>query len=144
MPQSPTVMETMTTLSISWERVECLQRNSEITGYRLFIISFYGTRIRNVTRMSSRNQTLTEMNLIPNTEYTIEIGAVNSNGGIGPNLTFNVTTRPAQGMKFSIVLQGTSNEGHSERGQAFKSTFIQNNSKRGQPLYKGCPFILSM
>ena len=60
------------------------------------------------------------MNLIPNTEYRIEIGAVNSNGGIGPNLAFSVTTRPAQGMKFSIA-------------QSYKEPPIKNNLKKDKP-----------
>ena len=96
-PQSPSATATMTTLILTWERVECPQRNGNIVGYRVIINSFYGTRERRISGTGSETRTITEENIIPNTQYTIEIEAVGENSTRGQPTVVSLRTTIVQG-----------------------------------------------
>jgi len=74
-----------TTISVQWDRVDCLQRNSDITGY---IVS-YGRcgcerNSETETVMGTTNRTYTVMGLNASTEYFVMVAALNSDGVTGP------------------------------------------------------------
>ena len=77
-PQSLTVTSTTPfSITIQWGEVECLEQNSEITGYSVR----YGGMTASVTGAS--NRTFTATGLTPRTSYTFEVAAV-SDSGTGP------------------------------------------------------------
>jgi len=74
-----------TTISVRWDRVDCLQRNSDITGY---IVS-YGRRGNESdgeteTVMGTTVRTYTVMELSASTEYFVMVAAMNGSGVNGP------------------------------------------------------------
>ena len=74
-----------TTISVQWERVDCLQRNSDITGY---VVS-YGRRGNESsgeteTVMGTTDLAYTVMELSASTEYFVMVAAMNSDGVTGP------------------------------------------------------------
>ena len=87
-PQSLEVSSnTNTTITISWKRVECHDRNSNIMGY---MIRYQGSS-ETVLGTDDENRTFTANGLTPNTDYTFMVAAVNTDGQIG--LFESVTTR---------------------------------------------------
>ena len=67
-----------------WDRLSCVDRNGEITGYRIQ----YGTttpldQTEMITGTSASNRTFTASGLVPLTTYMFRIAAVNSDG-VGP------------------------------------------------------------
>ena len=85
-PQTVTVTAIgRTTISVRWDRVDCLQRNSDITGY---IVS-YGQRGNESdgeteTVMGTTDRAYTVMGLNASTEYFVMVAAMNSDGVTGP------------------------------------------------------------
>ena len=85
-PQTVTVTAIgRTTISVRWDRVDCLQRNSNISGY---IVS-YGRRgnesdSETETVMGTTDRTYTVMGLMTSTEYFVMVAAMNSDGVTGP------------------------------------------------------------
>ena len=80
------IRSTATTISITlmWDRLSCVDRNGEITGYRIL----YGTttpldQTEMITGTSSSDRTFTASGLVPLTTYMFRIAAVNSDG-VGP------------------------------------------------------------
>ena len=74
-----------TTVSVQWDRADCLLRNSDITGYRIS----YGRRGNesdgeSETVVGTTNQTYTVMGLSASTEYFVMVAAMNSDGVTGP------------------------------------------------------------
>ena len=53
-----------TSVTIQWDRVECIERNSEITGYRVS----YGSVVETVSMRQ-----YTASGLVPRTEYTFQV-----------------------------------------------------------------------
>ena len=93
-----------TTISIRWDRVNCILRNSNITGY----IVRYGrhgsesdTEDLTVTGTSGRQYTIIGLNA--STVYFVMVAAMNSNGYTGP--FSNQTFIEMQG-KCSVCLYG--------------------------------------
>ncbi len=82
---------TPSTVTLQWDRVPCLTRNSEITGYEVtFGLSSASFRI-NGTEM----RTFTASRLIPRTEYTFQVTPL-SDSGDGPFHTItSETTLPS-------------------------------------------------
>ena len=84
-PQSLTVTSTtLFSITIQWGEVECLEQNSEITGYsvRYETVRYYYYGVTaNVTGAS--NRMFTAPGLIPRITYTFEVAAV-SDSGTGP------------------------------------------------------------
>ena len=75
-----------TAISVSWDPVDCIHQNSEITGY----IVRYGpasssTRLTSeVLGTTSTERVYTAVGLAPSTNYSIQVAAVNREGDFGP------------------------------------------------------------
>ena len=72
-------------ISVQWDRVDCMQRNSDITGY---VVS-YGQRgnesdRETVTVMGTTDRTYTMVGLMASTQYVVMVAAMNSDGVTGP------------------------------------------------------------
>ena len=80
-----------TSVTITWDRVSCVQRNSDITGYQ---ISYDGDSV-NVPGTDMRE--FTASGLIPRTQYTFLVTPL-SNSGMGTQVASVVReTSPAEG-----------------------------------------------
>ena len=78
---------TSRSVSVSWDVIDCTERNGNITGYT---VEFWEGR----TRISGREvvgQTFTASGLTPHTNYVFRVAGVNSNG-TGPFSNDTVTT----------------------------------------------------
>ena len=77
---------TSTTITIQWGAVPCMDQNSEITGYKVRYgpVGSSQRATDAVTGSASTGGMYTLTGLIPFTNYSIEVAAVNSNGDIGP------------------------------------------------------------
>ena len=77
---------TSTTITIQWGAVPCMDQNSEITGYKVRYgpvgSSQRATDAVSVSGSTGGMYTLT--GLIPFTNYSTEVAAVNTNGDTGP------------------------------------------------------------
>jgi len=62
--------------------VDCIERNSKITGYTLHYNSTDGTETN--TSFPANLTTYTVTGLTPSTNYSVKMAAINSNGEIGP------------------------------------------------------------
>ena len=74
-----------TTIFIRWDRVDCILRNSDTTGY---VVS-YGRRgnesdSETVTVMGTTDRTYTLVGLMASTRYVVIVAAMNSDGVTGP------------------------------------------------------------
>ena len=83
-----------TTISVQWDEVPCLQRNSDITGYTVRYESGDQSSSELITG-ASRMTSLT--GLQPFTEYLIQVAAVNSNNDTGPLTTAIMEHTPGAG-----------------------------------------------
>ena len=72
-----------TIVFISWKRVNCIDRNSVITSYTVYYGPVDGTAV-NVSVSGTNHLAYTAVGLTPSTNYSIEVAAVNSDGGFGP------------------------------------------------------------
>ena len=98
---------TSTTITIQWGAVPCIDRNSEITGYKVQYgpVDSSDRTIDAVTGSASTGGMYTLIGLIPLTDYSIEVAAVNSNGDVGPfTPTITTATTSITSCKFKIVL----------------------------------------
>ena len=81
---------------MQWQRVNCSERNSEITYYLLqYSLSLAGSDIikeEEILGTDNSNRTYTANRLKPLSEYIFTIAAVNSGGQRGPNTTVTATT----------------------------------------------------
>ena len=76
-----------TMISLRWNRINCIDRNSEITGYHVMQLatgyySYNDTIYVPGTALNNRRYNLT--GVIPAAEYSIAVAAVNRNGTVGP------------------------------------------------------------
>jgi len=69
-------------ISIDWNSVDCIERNSKITGYTLHYNFADGTATN--TLLPANITTYTVTGLTPSTNYSVKMAAINSNGEIGP------------------------------------------------------------
>jgi len=74
-----------TTISVQWDHVDCLLRNSDITRYTVS----YGRHGNesdgeSETVVGTTNRTYTVMGLSASTEYFVMVAAMNSDGVTGP------------------------------------------------------------
>ena len=90
-------------ISITWERVECYQRNSDIIGYLVTVRSEYSFSNRTILGTESYNRTLVEQDLLPNVAYSISVAALNSEGLTSPQAVRNTTTLRVQGELLTSV-----------------------------------------
>ena len=80
-PQTVTASVTGPTIVfVSWERVDCIDHNSEISGYTVYYGPVGGTAVND--SVSGTNHLAYTAS--PSTNYSIEVAAVNSDGGVGP------------------------------------------------------------
>ena len=63
--------------------MDCIDRNSEISGYTVRYGAVGGTAV-NASVSGTNHRTYTAVRLSPSTNYSIEVAAVNSDGGVGP------------------------------------------------------------
>ena len=63
--------------------MECIDRNSEISGYTVLYGPVGGTAV-NDSVSGTNHRIYTAIGLTPSTNYSIEVAAVNSDGGVGP------------------------------------------------------------
>ena len=113
------------TISIDWNSVDCIERNSKITGYTLHYNSTNGTAT--TTSLPTNNTTYTVTGLTPSTNYSVKMAAINSNGEIGPFTlpipvkTLSLTSKCMHAMRWSrstitwwsSPCRGTSSQWHS-------------------------------
>ena len=92
----------LTNITITWERVDCLQRNGQINLYR---VTYYPTSAgsssstpETVIGTEDSDRVFTAVGLPPQTSYTFEVEAIN---GVlfqrGPAATIIVITSTPQG-----------------------------------------------
>ena len=72
-----------TIVFVSWEHVDCIDRNSEISGYTVLYGPVGGTAV-NDSVSGTNHLAYTAVGLTPSTNYSIEVAVVNSDGGVGP------------------------------------------------------------
>ena len=77
-------------VSVSWNAIECIERNGEITNYTVVFQEQGGAVIPGEVNMMDR--TFTASGLTPRTNYIFRVAGVNSNG-TGPfTSTFIIQT----------------------------------------------------
>ena len=80
-PQTVTASATGPTIVfVTWKHVNCIDRNSEISRYTVRYGPVGGTAVN----VSVSGTNYTAVGRIPSTNYSIEVAAVNSDGGVGP------------------------------------------------------------
>ena len=96
---------TSSSITVQWDRVSCIDRNSEITGYTVR----YGQTGSTTTVMElvsgTSDRMFTASGLIPRTSYTFEVAAVSSEG-TGPFSTGIVMDTSVHNGNYSILYLG--------------------------------------
>ena len=83
-PQIVTALATGPTIVfVTWKHVDCIDRNSEISGYTVRYGPVGGTPV-NDSISGTNHRTYTAVGLTPSTNYSIEVKAVNNDGEVGP------------------------------------------------------------
>ena len=77
-PQNVSFSQSSTSVTVSWDAIECLERNGEITGYTVVFQKQGGARVPGEVNVIER--TFTASGLTPHTNYTFRVAGVNSNG----------------------------------------------------------------
>ena len=75
-PRDVTVLTTSRSVSVSWDAIECIERNGMITGYAVEFQEEGGAMISGEVV----GQIFTARELTPHTNYTFIVAGVNSNG----------------------------------------------------------------
>ena len=63
---------------MSWDAIECLERNGEITDYTVVFQQQGGAEVPG--EVNARERSFTASGLTPHTNYTFRVAGVNSNG----------------------------------------------------------------
>ena len=92
----------LTAINISWYPVNCIQQNSIIKGY---IVHYWK---KSEDRAMNKSRNTVEPNAIivkldPNTEYILEVRAVNDKNMIGPSANLIVNTSIPKGREISFI-----------------------------------------
>ena len=69
---------TSSSITVQWDRVRCIDRNSEITGYTVRYQTGGATVMQSASGTSDRM--FTASGLLPRTNYTFEVAAVSDEG----------------------------------------------------------------
>ena len=77
-PQDITPSVTARSVNVSWNEIECIERNGMITNYTVEFLSLGGSAIPGVLMVNERRFTASE--LTPFTNYTFQVAGDNSNG----------------------------------------------------------------
>ena len=91
---------TVNSITVLWEEVPCLHRNGEITGY-ILVANTSGEVVKHVYVYADDSREATISGLNPNSNYTVDVAAVNS-AGIGPSASINVET-PGENMVYRDI-----------------------------------------
>ena len=99
LPQSlSNISVSISSVTIQWSRVECLKRNSEITGYAVRYRRPISTAKEvNISGVMDSDRMFTIIGLNPRTSYMIEVMAVNRENHFGPPTNIDVVTTIPQG-----------------------------------------------
>ncbi len=90
---SPAVIGTAsstTSVRLWWDEVDCIQRNSEITHYRLWYVPVPSAEDSIQRDVPTESYTIT--GLQPFTNYSIELAAVKNASQVGPKATIAIQT----------------------------------------------------
>ncbi len=79
-----------TSVYLWWDEVDCIQRNSEITHYRVWYVPVPSAEDSIQRDVPTETYTIAELQ--PFTNYSIELAAVNSASQVGPNTTIAIQT----------------------------------------------------
>ena len=83
-PQAVTASATAPTIVfVTWKHVDCIDRNGVITSYTVYYGPVDGAAV-NASVSGTNHLAYTAVGLTPSTNYSIEVAAVNSDGGVGP------------------------------------------------------------
>ncbi len=92
---SPAVIGTAsstTSVRLWWDEVDCIQRNSEITHYRLWYVQVALSADNSIQMDVPTERYYTITGLWPFTNYSIELAAVNNASQVGPKATIAIQT----------------------------------------------------
>jgi len=101
---------TTTNITIAWDAVNCIERNSIITGYvvRYTPPSTSGNDSVMVAGTRDAGGMVTIDGLTPSTQYSIQVAAVNSDGSVGlATASLNVTTSGELYMYCNLLMRHT-------------------------------------
>ena len=76
-------LSTATTITLTWDQLNCVDHNGVITGYRIQYGIITTDNLMMVTGAAASDRTFTASRLVPLTTYMFRIAAVNSDG-VGP------------------------------------------------------------
>ena len=102
-----------TSITIAWDAVNCIERNSNITGYVVHYTppSTSGNDSVMVSGIGDAGGMVTIDGLAPSTQYSIQVAAVNSNGDVGVLSTaLSVQTAPVTSKSRSAIQPLLENE----------------------------------
>ena len=88
-PQSVLTTAGVSTITVQWDEVECIDRNSEIVYYSL---TYTSTTESDTVLVPADNRTYTIKGLRPMTSYSLELAAVNTASEVGPKAAIVVET----------------------------------------------------
>ncbi len=94
----------MTTISIEWNEVECVDRNGDITSYSVrYGPSYTPSSDRSIETISDPNsRTFNVGGLLIRTNYSYEVAASNRHG-IGPYSSNLMVTTPVPSGKYTLL-----------------------------------------
>ena len=100
----------ISSITISWDRVNCLERNSQIIGYSVTVERLINqgrsvrqvldgrTRSFNITGTDVGSRTFTINGLLPRIGYRLSVSAMNNDSRTGPPAEITITTPGPRGM----------------------------------------------
>ena len=91
-PENVSAEHTSTTISLSWDEVNCFERNGMISRYRISYAAAENVSDVNYIDSTGFQENLT--GLLPSTTYVVSIAAVNDEQGTGPAQNLTITTMP--------------------------------------------------
>ena len=94
---------TSTSVMLTWNEVDCLQQNGDVTGY---IIVYFGDSKTATHSSDGVSRTYTVQGLNPFTEYSFSVAAVNSIG-TGPFSDQALTVRTAESSKWLKLIRNS-------------------------------------
>ncbi|XP_064386138.1 mucin-2-like isoform X3 [Halichondria panicea] len=94
-----------TSVTITWDRVSCAMRNSDITGYQIsYVYTVEGTTLDSVNIPGTDMREFTASGLIPRTQYTFLVTPL-SNSGMGTQVA-SVVRETSLAEELSLFLGG--------------------------------------
>ena len=94
-----------TSIYLEWSAVNCLEQNGNITGYEVHYQPLEYPQLQLTEIVTTNDQTMLFIatHLIPLTDYTFSVSALNING-TGPNETLMVTTKAVEGNYIASII----------------------------------------